>query len=165
MSKSTIMEKFWAKVNKTESCWLWTACIVEGGYGLFMADHEGNRAVLGMSAHRFLWEKTHGPIPKGLVCMHNCPDGDNPACVRPSHLKIGTQAENIADKVKKNRQAKGSRVNTAKLTESQVIEIRAYHALHPDNRMATLRHFQALGFNITRDSAHQILSGKTWKHV
>ena len=87
------VNRFWSNVRKTDSCWLW-----EGyrnyGYGVFSV----NRRL--MRAHRVSWIMAHGEIPKGLCVLHHC---DVPACVRPDHLFIGSQADNVLDCIKKGR--------------------------------------------------------------
>lgn len=92
-------ERFWAQVNKTDTCWLWTGRMNPvRGYGRCYYRKRD------IDTHRIAWELTYGPIPDGLVVCHRC---DNPPCVNPDHLFLGTQADNVADKVAKNRQAKG----------------------------------------------------------
>lgn len=82
-------ERFWSKVNKTETCWLWTAYRARG-YGRFMVGAgEKTRA---LSAHRWSWEQEHGAVPDGLELDHLC---RTPACVRPAHLEPVTHAENV----------------------------------------------------------------------
>jgi hypothetical protein len=76
-------ERFWAKVRKTETCWLWTATLNNQGYGEFGS--------LGL-AHRFAYELLVGPIPEGLTLDHLC---RQPACVRPDHLEPVTHRENV----------------------------------------------------------------------
>ena len=78
--------RFWSKVNKTPSCWTWTAQINADGYGRF---NDGTRKVL---AHRYAWEGANGPIPDGMQVDHKCL---NRSCVNPSHLRIATQFENM----------------------------------------------------------------------
>jgi hypothetical protein len=97
---TTLSERFWAKVKKGESCWLWAAWRLPSGYGQIRA---GERL---LRAHRVAWELTNGPIPDGLCVLHNCPGGDNPACVNPAHLWLGTNAENTHDMVAKGRYAR-----------------------------------------------------------
>jgi hypothetical protein len=80
-------ERFWAKVNKTDECWLWTASRVGGGYGRF---HPTNG--VSVYAHRWAYEQLVGPIPEGLQLDHLCRVRQ---CVNPSHLEPVTQAENI----------------------------------------------------------------------
>ena len=83
-------ERFWAKVEKTDGCWLWTGAICEDGYGRFHVDGHNGRAVL---AHRWTYQETHGEIAQGKQIDHLC---RRRRCVRPDHLEVVTQAENIA---------------------------------------------------------------------
>lgn len=78
----TVEERFWAKVQKTDTCWLWTACVVRGGYGLFMVRHGE-----AWMAHKYAYHLTGGIVPEGLILMHAC---DVPNCVNPAHLVVGT---------------------------------------------------------------------------
>ena len=87
-------DRFWAKVKKTNSCWLWMGGRDIEGYGRFSHGQ----------AHRVAWELSRGPISTGLVVCHHC---DTPACVNPDHLFVGTQRDNRLDCVRKGRQGKG----------------------------------------------------------
>ena len=100
-----IEASFWAKVRKTDTCWIWTASTRNKGYGAFVYVREG-RLIHGR-AHRYAYELHRGRIPDDLCVLHNCPGGDNPACVNPAHLWLGTKAENNADLVAKGRHVKG----------------------------------------------------------
>lgn len=105
--------RFWAKVERTSTCWLWTGA-KDRGYGKMY------RSSGTVRAHRFSYELHHGtPPPAGL--LHTC---DNPSCVNPKHLVSGTQADNIADAKAKGRIAKGTKHYNVKLTEAQVKDIR-----------------------------------------
>lgn len=89
-------QRFWAKVNKTEGCWLWTASRTHEGYGMFSI--QGRRHY----AQRVAWMLTYGLIPEGMLVLHRC---DNPPCCRPDHLFLGTHADNMADMATKGRHA------------------------------------------------------------
>lgn len=114
-----VMERFWEKVDKRgpNECWLWTGTHHGGGYGLFGINKRMVRT------HRFSYELHNGPIPDGLEVLHEC---DNPPCVNPAHLFLGTHQDNMDDMHSKDRHnaAKGESVGGAKLTEDQVRQIR-----------------------------------------
>lgn len=87
---------FWARVNRSpDGCWEWQGGRTAAGYGIFSGTH-GRRY-----AHRFSWELHHEAIPQGMLVCHQC---DNPPCVRPDHLFLGSHADNAQD-----REAKGRR--------------------------------------------------------
>lgn len=94
-TRKTVEERFWPKVNKTESCWLWTGSKTRAGYGEFHGEVWKT-----IRAHRWLYEKEYGPIPHGLHICHHC---DTPACVRPSHMFVGTHLDNMRDCARKGR--------------------------------------------------------------
>ena len=88
--------RFWSKVKKTKTCWVWTAYKNPCGYGVYGKDwKKGNEL-----AHRVAYAEKHGKIGKGIFILHKC---DNPACVRPSHLFSGSQKDNMADAKNKGR--------------------------------------------------------------
>lgn len=96
-----IEHRFWSKVNKTSSCWLWTGSTIRG-YGSIAAVIDGKRRPA--YAHRIAWELTHGAITDGLCVLHRC---DVPLCVNPAHLFLGTQPDNLADARAKGRLVDG----------------------------------------------------------
>ena len=109
-------ERFWAKVKKMENgCWEWQGAKNLQGYGEFMTAGDSGHFEM---AHRISWKLANGPIPDGMFICHHC---DNPPCVNPAHLFLGTQKDNIQDMFSKNRQNYGK---SAKLTPEQVVEIR-----------------------------------------
>jgi len=97
-------ERFWARVDKSGSCWLWTGYVTENGYGQF-----GQSTVSGDNeyAHRYSYKISHGPIPEGSMVLHKC---DVRTCVRPDHLYLGTAKQNTADMDARGRRGKNARL-------------------------------------------------------
>ncbi len=89
--------RFWRFVDKTGDCWLWTGTRTEDGYGRTGASEKSSSPLY---AHRVSWELANGPIPDGLFVLHRC---DNPPCVRPDHLFLGTTKDNADDAQAKGR--------------------------------------------------------------
>ncbi len=116
----TFVARLWSKVDRTDSaaCWLHPGCTNRSGH-VFVRYMGKN-----LYAHIVAYELTHGPVPEGLLVCHNCPGGDQPACINPAHLWVGTPAKNSADMVQKGRSAKGLQHGMAKLSDEQVAEIR-----------------------------------------
>jgi HNH endonuclease len=107
--------RFEAKFRVTPGCWIWEGCKTHQGYGHFRSGMSKNP----MKAHRFSYELYVGPVPEDLIVLHKC---DNPSCVNPDHLEVGTWADNAADRNYKGRQAKGEQNGKTKITDSQVRE-------------------------------------------
>ena len=94
------IKRFWSKVDKTDTCWLWTCSLDRDGYGLFGVDYKQWRA------HRFAKHITDGLDKDNPVVMHTC---DNPTCVNPNHLVNGTTRLNNKDRDRKSRNNKGKK--------------------------------------------------------
>lgn len=85
-----VEQRFWEKVEKGEGCWRWIGKKNKNGYGLFVVFHNGSAR--GTGAHRMAYYLTNGPIELGMYVLHSC---DNPSCVNPAHLSLGTQFANM----------------------------------------------------------------------
>jgi hypothetical protein len=92
--RKSVADRFWSKVDKSDTCWIWRGATANKGYGSFRHKDKSR------GAHAVAYELTYGPIPKGMCVMHSC---DNPPCVNPAHLSLGTKADNTADMMKKGR--------------------------------------------------------------
>jgi hypothetical protein len=136
-------------ITYTDTCWLWSS----KSYGKFRID---GRLV---SAHRFIYELFHGPIPHGTIVRHSC---DVRACVSPDHLLLGTHALNADDrKVRgRNNTARGERAGPAKLTSSQVMEIRRRY-----RSGGVYQHDLAREYGVAKHTIQAICSGATWAHL
>ena len=118
MYSQEIQDRFWSKVNKTDNCWIWTACLNSCGYGQLKVNSKDIRA------HRFSFQNHNNRlIQDGMCILHSC---DNPKCVNPAHLIEGTHQDNNTDRANKGRgnAARGEKQGLSKLTEKQVLEIR-----------------------------------------
>lgn len=140
-------------------CWTWKGRLDRHGYGRISSGGSngqgGGRSLL---AHRVAWEAHHAePIPDGLCVCHAC---DNPACVNPAHLFLGTPAENNADRSVKGRSSLGSQHHKTKLTAEQVREIRSAHASGTETKTQLARRF-----GVADSSIHLIIIRKNWRHL
>jgi hypothetical protein len=161
--KEEHVRRFWRKVNKTDTCWLWNASKSTCGYGKFTARRLGHHCT---GAHRFAWEISFGEIPEGLLVLHCC---DTPACVRPDHLFLGTPADNMLDKVQKGRQSKGpqhaashastkgERNGNSRLTWEIVRQIRAEYTPGMGYKNVANR------YNVSPGMIAFIIRGESWK--
>lgn len=130
-------------------CWICTSHKPgSSGYSITLVDGEC------VYIHRLMYEKYKGRIPDGIEACHKC---DNPNCINPDHLFLGTHKENMSDRTSKGRDTNGERNGCAKLTDEQVIKI------------LSLRHLKqaelAKTFNVTQPTISMILNNKRWKHL
>ncbi len=166
------VNRFWAKVNKSDGCWEWAASTNNKGYGQLMIQpgeiFETKRPVL---AHRFSWMIHFGEIPDGLSVCHKC---DNPQCVNPNHLFLGTHADNMHDMIRKGKGPQnqpnvmhthpekrhwGERNGQAKLTAKQVRDIRVGFQL--GYSMSELGNL----YGVTRHAIGRIVRRQAWAHI
>lgn len=169
--------RFWSKVQKSDGCWLWTGTKRTANYGCINIDG------IQYLAHRVSYRLAYGDIPRELCCCHHC---DNPACVRPDHLFLGTDADNVRDMVRKGRHvnvpksrpevmrrgdqhglrlhperiAKGERQGSAKLTEADVREIRDLYATG-NYSLSEL----GLRFRVNFSAIGKIVRRERWAHI
>jgi hypothetical protein len=147
-----IERRFWQKVwvPSAKACWPWQGAKDRQGYG-FIKRKDGVQ----YRAHRLSYEMYQGPIPPGGLVCHHC---DNPSCVNPNHLFVGTPVDNARDMVRKNRHCRlcGEKNPMAKLTDAQVIQIRRDKRSHINI---------AKDFAISVYQIKSIRSGRCWKHL
>lgn len=141
-----LRERFYAKVEKTETCWLWTGALLRTGYGSIRINKKSERA------HRVAYELEIEKIPTGMLLRHIC---DNKRCVNPSHLIVGTHKENSVDALDRGQHLVGERDPKAKLSNNDVAAIRTLLASGATGR------YTARLFGVTEGHISMI---KNWKH-
>jgi hypothetical protein len=144
--------RFWNKVNKTDSCWLWTAVLDQAGYGQFRVSGRTVRA------HRYSWELSNGrPIPNGLHACHRC---DVRQCVNPDHLFLGTDQDNVDDRGDKGRTVtmRGEHHGNASLNWDKVREIRLLSKL----TILGTKDIASL-YGVQPSAVSKIICNRTWK--
>ena len=146
-----IEDRFWEKVDKSGECWIWTACTDGHGYGVMSVPGGYTKA------HILSYRMHVGEIPRGLCVLHKC---DNPRCVNPDHLFLGTRRDNALDRDRKGRVAHGESHYAAKLTNKQVREIRERWDAGGVRIIELARDYGVNDGNI-----EQIVKRKTWRRV
>lgn len=159
MSKQ-IKERFFDKVSPEpmSGCWLWTGAPSDntktGQYGRFRMNGKQRRA------HRASWELFRGKIPEGMHVLHRC---DNPVCVNPDHLFIGTNSDNVADRVEKHRSGNkphiGENHPMRRLSEENVRSIRSRYFMGEAGKNLSIE------FGVSRSAVSEIVNFRKWRHV
>lgn len=146
-------ERFDLQMKVTEGCWIWAAGMDKDGYGRFRGEYDGR---MYLTAHRYSWAlHNRQQIPDGMLVCHKC---DNPRCVNPDHLFLGTNTDNMRDKIAKNRHnaPRGALAPTAILTEEQARAIladpRPYAQIAAD-------------YGVAAPTIGSIKSRKSWAHI
>ena len=156
MSKTILTDefvsRFWSNVKMSSlfDCWTWQRAKTKAGYGVTT-----NKRKL-FYAHRLSWEINFGEIPKDLCVLHKC---DNPPCVNPAHLFIGTRADNAKDKIEKGRQPRGENVGGSILDKGDVLQIRKLR------REGWKVKRIAAHFNVKPKHIEQIIYRQSWRHI
>lgn len=155
-TKSEFIDMFLNQIeyDTNGGCWLWSRCVDPDGYGMVSYDFgDGKKA---HKTHRVSYQIHFGKVPEGFVVRHKC---DVPACVNPSHLVIGTQFDNIQDRVLRGRNGdiKGIRHPNSTLTEKDVLWIRSLR--NPDIQKI------AKQYDVSYQAIQKVIDRITWKHI
>ncbi len=145
-------ERFWRQVEKSDGCWIWTGYLNPDGYGKLLANGER------IAAHRYSYLLHTGKHPGDLEVCHKC---DNPSCVKPDHLFLGTHEENMKDAAQKKRLpgAKGQRNSGNKYSEETI------RAARDDLRAGISPYVVAKKHGISPALAYLVREGRAWKHL
>ena len=146
--KTVLEDYFWQRIEKTGGCWLWLGN-KRYGYGLIRMGAAGK----GGMAHRISWQLHNGVIPRGSYVLHRC---NNPTCVNPDHLYLGTQLDNIQQAKREGRMRRGETQGTSKLKESDVTNIRILDL--PRQKLADL-------YGVSYMQIKNIKTRKHWTHI
>ncbi len=151
----TTTQRFWSYINRlgADDCWMWTGPLVGAPPMYYGSMWWGGRRI---HAHRISWMLHRGGIPPGLWVLHRC---DVPLCVNPRHLFTGTNRDNVQDRHKKGRSAKGERVTLSKLKNRDVLEIRERY--RKGEAVKTI----ARSHDVWDTTVYDIVRYTTWKHL
>lgn len=137
------------KSSDIADCWLWEKALSKSGYGQIRSNGKT------VYVHRLVYEMSNGPISDGMSICHRC---DHPACFKPSHLFVGTHADNMRDCQEKKRHVFGERNGNAKLNRDKVIAIRKDYPQFSKKELARR-------YGVHRMAIHCVLINKTWSSV
>lgn len=147
-------DRFFSHVIKTDGCWLWDGATYRFGYGHFRRKIEGVWKMY--KTHRYSYELHKGEIPVGMLVCHTC---DNPLCVNPEHLWLGTHAENTKDASLKGRKTYGRNPKHQHLSLDIAEEVRDAKKQNPSLTLSAL----TLMFSISKAQLSRILLNRIWK--
>lgn len=156
--RTPLSKRLWDRVSVTQNpgeCWEWAGSVnKKTGYGQISESGDKRKMLL---VHRVAYILTYGEIPNGLFVLHSC---DNKKCCNPKHLFLGTQQDNMTDKVSKGRQVKGEQRSGHKLTEDLVRYIRRKYAAGGISQQELAKEL-----NVTKTAIRGVVRRKTWKHI
>lgn len=150
-------ERFWSKVKKTKGCWNWVAGKDKNGYGKISIHRKDYRAH--RLSYEMYWKKV---IPKGLLVLHKC---DNPSCVNPKHLSLGTNQDNMKDMVRKGRRSTFLSGETHPLSKLNNNLVRKIQRILKINNEYGINRKLAKMYNISESIISRIKHNKRWRHI
>lgn len=133
-----------------DGCWEWNGARTSAGYGMKRINKKN------YYTHRLAYSWANDGIPEDMCVLHKC---DNPPCCNPDHLFLGTDADNMADKVAKGRQIRGDQVDRAVLTSG---DVRVFRELLDEGLD---KKYLCEFFNVKRQTLNDIIFGRTWTHI
>lgn len=153
----SLVDRFWSKFGKPKKgCWNWTGSKDPNGYGNIEEGHGSKYCRTVHYAHRLSWKLFNGPIPDSMSVLHKC---DNSSCVRPDHLFLGTQKDNLVDCKNKGRNAKGEKSGRSKLRQKNINKIRELAASGKHTQLEI-----ASKFKVNQSHISRIVSKEVWKY-
>jgi len=152
------MDRLWERIDRVGDCWVFTGMKTNKGYGKIRVGSRTDGTRKMVSSHRLSWELTNGKIPDGMHVLHRC---DNPSCINPAHLFLGSNQDNMSDMANKGRSRKSIGVlnPSVKLTEEQVREIKL--RLKNGESVVSMEDDYPVG----RELLYHIKNNRNWSHI